>query len=108
MSSVPCAASSCVVFMLCLSLAANRCGALVLLMDAEHDREDETGGPATHEDSRQALDRCEQPPRLGQHQIAVANACVSDAGKVERRLGIGQASPPQIEQRPHRDLHQMK
>lgn len=77
-------------------------------MDMAHDHEEITRGQAAHENARQALDRSEQPPRLRQHHIAIGNGRVGGSGKVEGRFGIGQASPPHVEQPPERNLRQME
>src|SRR5664279_894550 len=64
------------------------------LVDTAHDHEEISCGQAAHEDAHQALDRSEHPPRLRQHDVAVAKRGVGGPGKVERRFGVGQASTP--------------
>ena len=78
------------------------------LMDVAHDNEEVTRGQCAHKNARQPLDRSEQPPRFRQHHIAVANGRICGARKVEGRFGIGQASPPQVEQPPDCNLRQME
>src|ERR1017187_5271908 len=83
-------------------------GCAMRLMNAAHDNEEVARGQAAHEDAHQALDRSAHPPRLGQHQVARANGRGGGPGKVERRFGIGDTPPPQIEHAPDRNLCQMR
>ena len=62
--------------------------------DFAEDGEEKSGGQSAHQDAGQTLNWAEHPPRLGQHQIAVANRRVGDSGKLERRLGVWQVSRP--------------
>jgi hypothetical protein len=69
-----------------------------------YDCEEKPGRDPAHENASQCLKRCEHPPRLGQHEIAVAGGRVGGPGKIERILEIGQAAPPEIEQPPYENL----
>jgi len=72
-----------------------------------NDREEQPGREPKHEGAHQCLKRREQPPRLGQHEIAGANSRVGACRKIERRIGIGQAALPEIEQAPDGNLGQV-